>query len=121
MRYKNNVGPQVRRRRYALGWSQSDLATKLQLAALVRRRQNDAVFSGSAARAGAGAFPAENARKSHPRLHGETGDHAVLTSMMCLITTRSARTFLYAIPIRELKQAAYRSQSQLKLNSPETS
>ncbi len=32
MRYKNNVGPQVRRRRYALGWSQSDLATKLQLA-----------------------------------------------------------------------------------------
>lgn len=34
MRYKNNVGPQVRRRRYALGWSQSDLATKLQLAGL---------------------------------------------------------------------------------------
>jgi transcriptional regulator with XRE-family HTH domain len=32
MRYKNNVGPQMRRRRYALGWSQSDLATKLQLA-----------------------------------------------------------------------------------------
>ncbi len=32
MRYKNNIGPQVRRRRYALGWSQSDLATKLQLA-----------------------------------------------------------------------------------------
>ena len=26
------AGPQVRRRRYALGWSQSDLATKLQLA-----------------------------------------------------------------------------------------
>ena len=23
MRYKNNIGPQVRRRRYALGWSQS--------------------------------------------------------------------------------------------------
>jgi transcriptional regulator with XRE-family HTH domain len=32
MRYKNNIGPQVRRRRYSLGWSQSDLATKLQLA-----------------------------------------------------------------------------------------
>lgn len=32
MRYKNNIGPQVRRRRYAFGWSQSDLATKLQLA-----------------------------------------------------------------------------------------
>jgi transcriptional regulator with XRE-family HTH domain len=32
MRYKNNVGPQVRRRRYALGWSQSDLAAKLQIA-----------------------------------------------------------------------------------------
>lgn len=34
MRYKNNIGPQVRRRRYALGWSQSDFATKLQLAGL---------------------------------------------------------------------------------------
>jgi transcriptional regulator with XRE-family HTH domain len=32
MRYNNNVGPQVRRRRYALGWSQSTLATKLQIA-----------------------------------------------------------------------------------------
>jgi transcriptional regulator with XRE-family HTH domain len=32
VRYKNNIGPQVRRRRYALSWSQSDLATKLQLA-----------------------------------------------------------------------------------------
>ena len=32
MRYKNNVGPQVRRRRYALGWSQADFATKLQIA-----------------------------------------------------------------------------------------
>ena len=32
MRYKNNIGPQVRRRRYAFGWSQSALATKLQLA-----------------------------------------------------------------------------------------
>jgi transcriptional regulator with XRE-family HTH domain len=28
----NNVGPQVRRRRYALGWSQSDFAAKLQIA-----------------------------------------------------------------------------------------
>ena len=32
MRYKNNIGPQVRRRRYALGWSQSMLAVKLQIA-----------------------------------------------------------------------------------------
>jgi len=32
MRYKNNVGPQVHRRRYALGWSQSVLAAKLQIA-----------------------------------------------------------------------------------------
>ena len=31
-RYKNNIGPQVRRHRYALGWSQSDLATKLRSA-----------------------------------------------------------------------------------------
>lgn len=32
MRYKNNVGPQVRWRRYALGWPQSMLATELQIA-----------------------------------------------------------------------------------------
>ncbi len=32
MHHKNNVGPQVRHRRYALGWSQLDLATKLRLA-----------------------------------------------------------------------------------------
>ena len=32
MRFHNNIGPLVRRRRYALGWSQSMLATKLQLA-----------------------------------------------------------------------------------------
>ena len=32
MRYKNNIGPQVRRRRYSLGWSQSTLAAKLQIA-----------------------------------------------------------------------------------------
>ena len=34
MRYKNNIGPQVRRRRYTLGWSQSTFATKLQIAGL---------------------------------------------------------------------------------------
>jgi len=32
MRFKNNVGPQVRRRRCARGWSQSVLAAKLQIA-----------------------------------------------------------------------------------------
>ena len=32
MRYKNNIDPQVRRRRYALGWSQSMLVVKLQIA-----------------------------------------------------------------------------------------
>jgi transcriptional regulator with XRE-family HTH domain len=34
MRYKNNIGPQVRRKRYSLGWSQSTLAAKLQLGGL---------------------------------------------------------------------------------------
>jgi transcriptional regulator with XRE-family HTH domain len=32
MRYKNNVRPQVRRRRNSLGWSESTLAVKLQIA-----------------------------------------------------------------------------------------
>jgi transcriptional regulator with XRE-family HTH domain len=31
---KNNVGPQVRRLRFLRGWSQTDFATKLQLAGL---------------------------------------------------------------------------------------
>ena len=34
MHYKNNIGPQVRRRRYVLGWSQSTFAAKLQVAGL---------------------------------------------------------------------------------------
>ena len=34
MLYKNNIGPQVRRKRYALGWSQSTFAAKLQVAGL---------------------------------------------------------------------------------------
>ena len=34
MLYKNNIGPQVRRKRYALGWSQSIFAAKLQGAGL---------------------------------------------------------------------------------------
>jgi transcriptional regulator with XRE-family HTH domain len=34
MLYKNNIGPQVRRKRYGLGWSQSTLAAKLQLGGL---------------------------------------------------------------------------------------
>jgi HTH-type transcriptional regulator, cell division transcriptional repressor len=32
--FKNNVGPQVRRLRYARGWSQSTLAAKLQIAGM---------------------------------------------------------------------------------------
>lgn len=34
MRYKNNVGPRVRRKRYALGWSESTFPAKLQIAGL---------------------------------------------------------------------------------------
>ena len=37
MLYKNNIGPQVRRKRYALGWSQSIFAAKLQGAGLDKR------------------------------------------------------------------------------------
>jgi hypothetical protein len=32
--YKNHIGPQVRRRRYLLGWTQAILAAKLQIAGL---------------------------------------------------------------------------------------
>lgn len=31
MRYKNLIGPQIRKLRYGKGWSQNTLATKLQL------------------------------------------------------------------------------------------
>ena len=34
MRYKNNIGPQVRRIRYDRGWSQSTFAAKLQIVGL---------------------------------------------------------------------------------------
>ena len=34
MRYKNNIGPQVRRLRFARAWSQPTLAAKLQIAGL---------------------------------------------------------------------------------------
>lgn len=34
MLFKNNIGPQVRRKRNDLNWSQSTLATKLQLGGL---------------------------------------------------------------------------------------
>ena len=34
MHYKNNIGPQVRRKRYAPGWSQTTMAAKLQVAGL---------------------------------------------------------------------------------------
>jgi hypothetical protein len=101
MRYKNNVGPQVRRRRYALGWSQSDLATKLQLAGFNTSRNgvskiearlsyvDDKVLlypRGSAEGSGARTFPASNARKSHSRLHGKTGDNAVLISRTATVS-----------------------------------
>ncbi|MEP6669768.1 MAG: helix-turn-helix transcriptional regulator [Chthoniobacter sp.] len=33
-RYKNNIGPQVRRFRYDRAWSQSEFAAKLQIAGL---------------------------------------------------------------------------------------
>lgn len=92
MRYKNNIGPQVRRRRYALGWSQCDLATKLQLAGFDTSRSGVSkiearlsyvddktmLYLRSAACAGAGTLPCKNARQSHPRLHGEAGDDPFL-------------------------------------------
>lgn len=34
MRFKNNVGPQIRKRRSVLGWTQEILAAKLQIAGL---------------------------------------------------------------------------------------
>ncbi len=39
LRYRNNIGPQVRRRRYALGWSQSTFAVRGSASARCRRRQ----------------------------------------------------------------------------------
>ena len=95
MRYKNNIGPQVRRRRYALGWSQSILAAKLQIAGFdisrsgvskiearlsVRGRQSACLSRGGFEGAGSGAFPAADAGKPPLRIHGETGDNEVLNA-----------------------------------------
>ena len=95
MRYKNNIGPQVRRRRYALGWSQSILAAKLQIAGFDISRSGVskiearlsyvddkalALSRGSSEGAGAGTFPAANAGQSNLRIHRETGDDEVLNA-----------------------------------------
>ncbi len=87
MRYKNNIGPQVRRRRYALGWSQSDLAIKLQLAGFDTSRSGVSkiearlsyvddktmLYLSEVLRVpGAGTLPCPDARKSHPRVHGKS-------------------------------------------------
>ena len=94
MRYKNNVGPQVRRRRYALGWSQSDLATKLQLAGWDISRSGVSKIEARLSYVDDKAllylaevlkipvqelFPAENARKPPLRVHGEAGNNAILS------------------------------------------
>jgi len=48
MKYKNLIGAEIRRRRNALGWSQSRLATKLQLAGLDYCRVQVAKIEGRA-------------------------------------------------------------------------
>jgi hypothetical protein len=85
-RYKNNIGPQVRRRRYALGRSQSVLATKLQIAGFNTSRsgskieahrsyvddKNTSVFRGSAKSTGTGTLSGSTAWQSNPQFLRET-------------------------------------------------
>ena len=93
MRYANNIGPQIRRRRYALGWSQSTFAAKLQLAGLDISRSGvskmearlrfvddkDLMFLRSAESPRPGTLPAPRRRRASMRLHGEARDDTVLT------------------------------------------
>ena len=93
MLYKNNIGPQVRRKRYALGWSQSTLAAKLQIAGLdisrsgvskieakasLRGRQDHHVPRGSSESPCAGTLPSSRERGAYLGVHGETRNDTVL-------------------------------------------
>jgi hypothetical protein len=86
MRFHNNIGPQVRRRRYALGWSQSMLATNeiagfdiSRSTAPLRGRQRPHVRRRGIEGSHPGAFPAARKRRAPIRLHGEAGNDTVLT------------------------------------------
>ncbi len=93
MHYKNNIGPQVRRRRYALGWSQSVLAAKLQIAGFDISRSGVSKIEARlsyvddktllylaevAEGSSAGPFPCAAGRQSNSRFHREIGDDAIL-------------------------------------------
>ena len=93
MRFHNNIGPQVRRRRYALGWSQSMLATKLQLAGFDISRSGvskiearlrfvddkDLMFLAEVLRdSHSGPLPETRTSRASVRLHGEAGNDKVL-------------------------------------------
>ena len=129
MRYKNNIGPQVRRRRYALGWSQSDLATKLQLAGFDTSRSGVSKIEARLSyvddktllylaevlkSAGAGTLPREDARQSNSRVHGEARDDAILTRRLCE-NARLSRQIVSASLYPAGRNGANRSKSELKL------
>src|SRR6266516_5266894 len=99
MRFKNNVGPQVRRRRYALGWSESILAAKLQIAGFDISRssvskiearlsyvdgQGISLFGGSAKSTGTRTLSDPTTWQSNLRFHRETRDDAILTRRFLL-------------------------------------
>jgi transcriptional regulator with XRE-family HTH domain len=93
VRYKNNIGPQMRRRRYALGWSQSNLATKLKLAGFDISRSGVSKIEARLSYVDdktllylaevlkvpvQDLFPRRTPGNRVSRLHGEAGDDAVL-------------------------------------------
>ena len=123
MRFKNNVGPQVRRRRYALGWSQSVLAAKLQIAGFDISRSGVSKIEARLSYvddkallylaevsegAGSGTFPAANARQSDIRLHRETGDDAILMRRGCNDCTRD----LYPLAPKRSKKQLIRAKGR---------
>jgi transcriptional regulator with XRE-family HTH domain len=92
MLYKNNIGPHVRRKRYSLGWSQSTLATKLQIAGLdisrsgvskieARLRYVDdksIMFPAEVLNTGPGTLFTTRREQTSLRLHGATRNDAIL-------------------------------------------
>ncbi len=97
MRYKNNIGPQVRRRRYALGWSQSILAAKLQIAGFDISRSGVSKIEARLSYVDdkallylaevlkvqvAGTLSDPTTWQSNLRFHRETGNDAILTCIV---------------------------------------
>ncbi len=119
MLYKNNIGPQVRRKRYALGWSQSTFAAKLQVAGLDISRSGVSKNRGAPALRGrqihhvprrgaegpvAGTLSIKSGRQATLRLHGSARNDAFLNETFSDEPGQTAESAPHFTPVRSRKR-----------------